>query len=361
MKWQLLPNSPIPDESSQRFEDIHFLNATTGYMILYAGRVYKTTNGGDNWSNIYTGSDHPFSKYRSIGFFNSQIGLLGTLNSLAPLKRTTNGGTTWTNSTTPNPVPYGICGISIVNDSVAFACGRYAAPANVIRTTNKGVSWTSIVMNSSLVSSLIDCYFWSKDSGIVVGGFNTSSYTVGKSVVMRTTNGGATWQRTYISSRTEEWGWKISFVSRDVGYVSIERHTGLAYIIKTTNSGLDWAEKVFRTYDEEGIGFINENTGWIGGWTGPTFKTTNGGNNWYQTNWGYYINRFRFINDTLAYAVGDRVYKYLRSSEITPVTKFAAIGDYGKSGVNELAVADYVKSWNPDFIITLGNNNYDIW
>jgi hypothetical protein len=113
-------------------------------------------------------------------------------------------------------------------------------------------------------------------------------------------------------------------------------------------------------HDEGGIGFINENTGWIGGWTGPTFKTTNGGNNWYQTSWGYYINRFRFINDTLAYAVGDRVYKYLRSSEITPVTKFAAIGDYGKSGVNELAVADYVKSWNPDFIITLGNNNYDI-
>jgi len=358
-EWQLLPDSPIPDTVSKRFEDIHFINATTAYMPLYAGKVYKTTNEGNNWANIYTGSEHPFGKYRSIGFFNSQIGLLGTLNSLAPLKRTTNGGITWTNASIPNPVPYGICGISIVNDSVAYACGRYAAPANVIKTTNKGANWSSIEMDLSLVRSLVDCYFWSEDSGIVVGGFNTSSYTFGNAVVMRTTNGGANWQRTYISSRTGEWCWKISFVSRDVGYVSIERHSGLAYIIKTTNGGLNWADKVFRTYDEEGIGFINENTGWIGGWTGPTYETTNGGNNWYQTNWGYYINRFRFINDTLAYAVGDRVYKYVRAPEIIPLAKFAAIGDYGKSGANELAVADFVKSWNPEFIITLGNNNYE--
>jgi len=38
--------------------------------------------------------------------------------------------------------------------------------------------------------------------------------------------------------------------------------------------------------------------------------------------------------------------------------KFAAIGDYGKAGPAELAVSNLVKSWNPDFIITLGDNNY---
>jgi hypothetical protein len=38
--------------------------------------------------------------------------------------------------------------------------------------------------------------------------------------------------------------------------------------------------------------------------------------------------------------------------------KFASIGDYGIAGSDELAVANLVKSWNPDFIITLGDNNY---
>jgi len=40
--------------------------------------------------------------------------------------------------------------------------------------------------------------------------------------------------------------------------------------------------------------------------------------------------------------------------------RFAAIGDYGLAGPNELAVANLVKSWNPDFIITLGDNNYEV-
>lgn len=37
---------------------------------------------------------------------------------------------------------------------------------------------------------------------------------------------------------------------------------------------------------------------------------------------------------------------------------FAVIGDYGLSGDPEKQVADMVKSWNPDFIISAGDNNY---
>ena len=41
------------------------------------------------------------------------------------------------------------------------------------------------------------------------------------------------------------------------------------------------------------------------------------------------------------------------------ITKFAVIGDYGFAGTTELDVATEVKSWNPEFIITLGDNNYN--
>lgn len=40
--------------------------------------------------------------------------------------------------------------------------------------------------------------------------------------------------------------------------------------------------------------------------------------------------------------------------------RFAAIGDYGSAGPAEEAVAQLVKSWNPEFIITLGDNNYEV-
>ncbi|HEY3311308.1 MAG TPA: metallophosphoesterase [Anaerolineales bacterium] len=44
---------------------------------------------------------------------------------------------------------------------------------------------------------------------------------------------------------------------------------------------------------------------------------------------------------------------------VSPDTiKFAVIGDFGSGNSNELAVANLVKSFNPDFITTLGDNNY---
>ncbi len=40
--------------------------------------------------------------------------------------------------------------------------------------------------------------------------------------------------------------------------------------------------------------------------------------------------------------------------------QFAVIGDYGIAGADEAAVAALVKSWQPDFIITTGDNNYPV-
>ncbi len=45
---------------------------------------------------------------------------------------------------------------------------------------------------------------------------------------------------------------------------------------------------------------------------------------------------------------------HAQSEKIT----FAVIGDYGLTGQNEANVANLVKSWNTDFIVTVGDNNY---
>jgi hypothetical protein len=39
---------------------------------------------------------------------------------------------------------------------------------------------------------------------------------------------------------------------------------------------------------------------------------------------------------------------------------FAAIGDFGEAGAGEAAVARMVRSWQPEFIITTGDNNYPV-
>ncbi|MBI1878270.1 MAG: metallophosphoesterase [Chloroflexi bacterium] len=48
----------------------------------------------------------------------------------------------------------------------------------------------------------------------------------------------------------------------------------------------------------------------------------------------------------------------LQTSNLTDTVRFAVIGDFGSGSADEVAVADLVKSWNPDFIITVGDNNY---
>ncbi|NJN67118.1 MAG: alkaline phosphatase [Chloroflexaceae bacterium] len=45
-------------------------------------------------------------------------------------------------------------------------------------------------------------------------------------------------------------------------------------------------------------------------------------------------------------------------SPTSAVVRFAVIGDFGLAGPPEEEVATMVKSWNPDFIVTTGDNNY---
>ena len=43
-----------------------------------------------------------------------------------------------------------------------------------------------------------------------------------------------------------------------------------------------------------------------------------------------------------------------------PVVRFAVIGDYGLAGTAAARVAALVGAWNPDFVITTGDNNYPV-
>lgn len=50
---------------------------------------------------------------------------------------------------------------------------------------------------------------------------------------------------------------------------------------------------------------------------------------------------------------------YIGNAQITYTQNvFAFIGDYGTNDSDEDSVSQLVKSWNPEAIITLGDNNY---
>ena len=312
-RWVELTNGPAESQ------DCYFINSLTGY-VTSNNAVYKTTDGGVTFSNV---SVHTARGLRCIGFFDSNTGIAGILNNPdSLLMRTSNSGASW--SVVRNisgAASNGICGISIVDSVTAFAVGRYYRPARLLKTTDKGITWTSIVPDTSLVSSLVDCKFRDANTGFIVGGYSlgiaNSRFLSGRAVILKTTNGGLNFTRVHITSYDSAWCWKIQFVNTKLGYASVESQVTGAYL-KTTDGGFTWQEKPFTPYvDLEGIGFINENTGWIGGYGNnpgnrpPMFETTDAGATWHSTGLGRVINRIRVINDTIAYAVGtSKILKY---------------------------------------------------
>ncbi len=337
-QWRLLPNSP----QQNRAQDIFFINANTGWCVNFEGEIHSTTNGGALWiRQLYL----PNVRFRSLAFINPTTGYAGTLDTNL-LFKTTNAGLNWTRiGNIINPRPSGLCGMSVVNQNIIYGCGVYWGDAKVVKTTNGGLNW-SVINLSSQVYSLIDCHFFNPDTGFVAGGVgNTFQNRMAR--ILYTTNGGASWSIVHTASRTNEWCWKISFPTRQIGFVSIERESGASFFLKTTNGGINWTEfpvlpNVF-VY-QQGIGFVNETTGWVGGGN-FTYQTSNGGLNWTNNTFGELINRFRFLSDTLGYAGGRGVFKY----SITPI---GIIKISEKIPSQFLLEQNYPNPFNPKTIIS---------
>jgi photosystem II stability/assembly factor-like uncharacterized protein len=292
---------------------VFFLDPDLGWVVNGAGEIFHTSDGGESWVRqalepVYL---------RSVGFASPTHGWVGSLEPSPLLYATTNGGALWTQvSNIPAPQPTGICGIWVVNPSIVYACGRYDGPPRLIKTTNGGASWTSSDL-SAHATTLIDCFFFDASNGFLVGGIG-STFNNRRAVVLATTDGGATWETRHTGTRQAEWCWKITFPSPTIGYVSIERFAGQSYFLKTTDGGQSWQEFIFLDdYSEQGIGFVSPTLGWIGGHEAPTYESTDAGATWQPAGFGVNINRFRFLSETLGYAVGETVYKY--SAETTGI------------------------------------------
>jgi photosystem II stability/assembly factor-like uncharacterized protein len=300
--WHALPAAPI----TSRIDDLHFLNTLTGWIVTGDGGIYRTDDGGTTWSLQYGNGGFYL---RCIRFADDKHGFVGALNSSNLLLATSNGGETWAPVTNiPEPRPNALCGMWAPSSQVVYGVGSYAGPARVIKTIDRGATWTSTDL-TALATTLVDVYFANELEGIAVG--STGTFPNGsRSVVLRTTDGGASWQRRYLGSRLGEWGWKITFPTPDTGYVSLERTSAPMYLLRTIDRGLTWTELPFAAYNEQGIGFVTPQVGWIGGAQNPTFGTTDGGATWTETPWGDYLNRFQFLSPDVGYGSGVTVYKY---------------------------------------------------
>ncbi len=211
---------------SQQINDMTFLDSLTGFIVTSrnvnpdTATIFKTTNGGDNWSVVYSQSNRRLSR---VKFINNNTGFVsgGTGTGTPHLYKTTNQGINW----------------------------------NLIPVTTGNAFWEDMsVLNEDTI--------WCVDKNSLNGG------------VYRTTNGGGSWQVQYSAGSQNPT--RIYFVNGKTGFISDE--TSINKVRMTTNSGINWSVTL-DSISIKGIGFVDSLTGWIS-FSEKVYKTTNGGVNW---------------------------------------------------------------------------------
>lgn len=313
-EWTVLANSPV---QTGRYEDIGFANAHIGWAVSGKATIITTRDGGESWKEVNVPA--PYNVYyRSLSLLNDSTAFIGALNSAYPLLLASHYGAAVSPVAVAGLKPLKICGLTRAGNSF-FGVGGYDGAPTFIRSTDNGTTWTGTTMSPYAVS-LVDVHFFNDSLGFTIGSADGSAFNNGKSVVLRTTNGGTSWETVYKSVRLKEWGWKIFFANDSVGYVSIERlsvNPGGVFYLKTVDRGKTWKDQYFLPeFDVEGIGFADESTGWIGGWTGPTYQTIDSGKSWKLFSLSLSmknLNRIRRVNDTLMFAGGTQIFRYAPS------------------------------------------------
>jgi photosystem II stability/assembly factor-like uncharacterized protein len=284
----------LPNLNGQSISDVTFLDSLTGFFITGnlntpsgINFIYKTTNGGSNWQNIY--SDN--KDFARIIFINSQTGFVcgGYNNYTNNLLKTTNQGDIWFSLNTPYSFLFK--DMSILNEDTIWLVNDMALESGVFRSTNGGQNW---IMQSNLNPDKI--YMVNKNLGFIKRGNGIYGAYTG-----RTTNGGYDWNLTSPDTAFYD----MHFIDSLVGW----KANGLN-IKKTTNGGLNWTLQFLPQLNYANVlfkfSFINKDTIFgVGGiysyqstGRGLVYKTTNGGTNWgYQlpdTSFGIY--QYFFIN-----------------------------------------------------------------
>lgn len=271
--------------------DVLFINPNTGYACGNNGTILKTTNGGNSWVNLVSGTAD-FLTSLAVNPSNSNI--IYAVGDNGTILRTTNGGSNW-NKTNVGGL-YDAIVFKDMNTGVVAGLGGF-----MYRTTNAGNNWINV------------------DPGI---GLTTiySFYTIGSSIfggcasgkIIKSTNNGLNWTNYQTPSTFAFYG--LYFTDVNTGYAV--DNTGKVF--KSTNSGVNWSQ----IFSHSGTKYKIVSNGidmFMCGVQGNILKSTNNGVNWILQSTSTQTDFFamQFVSPTTGFAVGENgaIYKTTNGGE----------------------------------------------
>jgi photosystem II stability/assembly factor-like uncharacterized protein len=310
-----------------RFTDLQFLDNQIGFLVGSNGTILKTTDGGATWDSKTPASVENFN---AVSFRDSQVGFIVGKNG--KVQRTTDGGETWTELSNRTWEGKEIFSVS-AKGNLVYLTGEDGL---AFKSIDGGNTWIALNFKTDSRSNVTGVFIQSPDTVFFIGGGGfirrttnqDASYIWGvhelyaplsrifiynhqkgwavsdkNNAVLRTTNGGLTWQlptnttinATWVQTRTGSFigntlvhspfdkrvvyaaGGGIVIRSNDLGetwtqiatipnassihsfYVShSDSNTWIAAVgrnrvVKTTNAGQTWTTTIIATYTNYGM------------------------------------------------------------------------------------------------------------
>lgn len=215
---------------------VHFSDVTNGWVVGFNGQVIRTTDGGSSWVNKNITGVAPFTPPLTdvFGINSTTAWVVGDRNT--KVFKTTNGGDTWTDVFTGTFYSSGFRTVFFLNQNEGWIAGDYGI---IRKTTNGGANWSSLMLGSSSSSNsntwVTDIFFLDSLNGWFIGE---------DGLISKTTDGGATWvkQRNGTGLNGNGIVNKIRFIDALNGFATV---AGELY--KTTDGGSTWV--AMRTSD----------------------------------------------------------------------------------------------------------------
>lgn len=230
---------------------VQFLNKQTGWLVGSDGRLYKSTDLGQSWTNVATAAGVSLA---AVYFQNETLGWSQRYSG-AQFAYTRDGGKTWTEMTLPN----GVNSLRLGEQSW-IAVG---STGGIYVSTDSGATWNAAYTGTT--SNLFAVSFTDAKTVWAVGGEGT---------LLKSEDAGVKWTLVKLPSSNGVLR-DIKFANAKVGWIVGDG--GL--ILATQDGGKTWRQQSSGTnLNLSSIQMVDANTAWIAGSNGLVLATGNGGN-----------------------------------------------------------------------------------
>ncbi len=260
-------------------------------LLIFNSSLYA------QWEILNEGMEGDLS---TMDFVSEKIGWAAGEGTLI---KTEDGGQSWFRLPIDEAldINWDIRNIDFVNDSVGWAVVGYDS-VKVIKTRDAGHTWS---LQYEIGASSWDDLICAVNDSVV--------YAMGKDWILKTIDGGESWQDVYPNS-LDRYLRSIWFLNSDVGIVAganSENDASKGLVRRTYDGGTTWDDIIFPEFRSiSNLQFINDSTGFFLADNHKLCTTTDTLNTWSTlyisptTEWGFDpIAEFHFLNSNTVYVI----------------------------------------------------------